>query len=88
MGLTKTGEWTVYIIRCDDGTLYTGITTDINRRFSEHLGDSRGAKYFNGRKPLEVVYRESGHTRSSACRREAAIKKLGREAKLELSENA
>jgi putative endonuclease len=85
MGLTKSAEWSVYIIRCDDGTLYTGVTTDIDRRFSEHQGDSRGAKYFNGRKPSEVVYRESGHTRSSAYRREAAIKKMGREAKLELS---
>ena len=85
MGLTSSAEWVVYIIRCDDGSLYTGVTTDINRRFSEHEGHSRGAKYFNGRKPSEVVYRESGHTRSSACRREAAIKKMGREAKLALS---
>jgi putative endonuclease len=85
MGLTKPAEWVVYIIRCEDGTLYTGVTTDIDRRFSEHLGDSRGAKYFNGRKPREVVYREPGHTRSSACRREAVIKKMNREAKLKLS---
>lgn len=77
-------EWTVYIIRCDDSSLYTGVTTDLARRFREHAAGARGARYFNGRKPLEVVYSESGHDRSSACRREAAIKKLGREGKLQL----
>lgn len=77
-------DWTVYIIRCDDNSLYTGVTTDLERRFQEHLGRPRGAKYFNGRKPMEVVYSENGHTRSSACQREAAIKKLSREEKLHL----
>lgn len=77
-------SWSVYIIRCDDGTLYTGVSTDVERRFAEHLGRPRGAKFFNGRKPLEVAWREGGHSRSSACRREAAIKKLSREAKLRL----
>jgi putative endonuclease len=77
-------DWTVYIIRCDDETLYTGITTDIDRRFREHLEQPRGAKYFNGRKPVEVVYTEMGHTRSSASQREAAIKKLKRGGKLGL----
>ena len=75
-------RWTVYIIRCDDGSLYTGVSTDVERRFREHLERPRGAKFFNGRRPLEVVFRESGHTRSSAARREAAIKKLGRAKKL------
>ena len=75
-------DWTVYIIRCDDGTLYTGVTTDLERRFREHRELRRGAKYFNGRKPLEVVYSETGHDRSSACQREAAIKKLSRVEKL------
>jgi putative endonuclease len=78
--------WTVYIIRCDDETLYTGVTTDIDRRFQEHLEHPRGAKYFNGRKPREVVYMETGHSRSSACSREAAIKKLSRDQKLYLIE--
>jgi putative endonuclease len=77
-------QWTVYVIRCDDGTLYTGVTTDLARRFDEHLRRPRGAKYFSGRKPREVVYSENGHTRSSACRREAAIKKLSRAGKLNL----
>ena len=77
-------DWTIYIIRCDDNSLYTGVTTDLERRFQEHLGRPRGAKYFNGRKPMEVVYSENGHTRSSAGQREAAIKKLSREEKLHL----
>lgn len=80
-------NWAVYIIRCDDGTLYTGVTTDLERRFREHCDQPRGAKYFNGRKPQEVVYRENGHTRSSACQREAAIKKLSRDEKLRLAGN-
>ncbi len=74
--------WTVYIIGCYDGTLYTGVTNELKRRFQEHLNHPRGAKYFNGCKPLEVVYSEKDHTRSSACQREAAIKKLNREEKL------
>lgn len=81
-------DWTVYIIRCDDQSLYTGVTTDVQRRFSEHLGGqtgvNRGAKYFNGRKPVEIVYTESGHSRSSACQREWAIKALNRKEKLHL----
>ncbi|MGK2924921.1 MAG: GIY-YIG nuclease family protein [Lysobacterales bacterium] len=84
MGPRTHEGWSVYIIRCDDGALYTGVSTDIERRFHEHLGRPRGAKFFNGRKPLEVAWREGGHSRSSACRREAAIKKLSREAKLRL----
>jgi putative endonuclease len=77
-------NWTVYIIRCNDDSLYTGVTTDLARRFKEHFGHRRGAKFFNGRSPREVVYVETGHTRSSACRRESAIKKLTREGKLRL----
>ncbi|MCW8872029.1 MAG: GIY-YIG nuclease family protein, partial [Xanthomonadales bacterium] len=59
-------DWSVYIIRCDDGSLYTGVSTDVDRRFREHLDTRRGAKFFKGRAPLEVVYREAGHSRSSA----------------------
>lgn len=67
--------WFVYMIRCTDGSLYTGITTDMQRRLAQHAS-RRGAKYFRGRAPGEVVYLEDGHTRSSASRREAQIKKL------------
>ena len=76
--------WSVYIIRCDDGSLYTGVSTNVERRFREHREHPRGAKFFNGRKPLEVVWTEGGHSRSSACRREAAIKRLSRVQKLRL----
>jgi putative endonuclease len=76
-------DWKVYIISCSDNSLYTGITLDVERRFSEHAGVRR-AKYFRGRKPGEVVYMESGHTRSTASKREAVIKKLLRVDKLEL----
>ena len=65
------------MIRCTDGSLYTGITTDVERRYMQHA-DQKGAKYFRGRKPSELVYRESGHDRSSASKRELEIKKLSR----------
>ena len=72
--------WQVYIILCSDNTLYTGISTDAERRLSEHAC-KLGAKYFRGRKPQRIVYLESGHDRSSASRREAAIKRLSRTCK-------
>lgn len=74
-------HWTVYIIRADDDSLYTGITTDMQRRWREHSGERAGAKFFRGRKPAKLVYMEGGHSRSSATRREAAIKQLKRPAK-------
>ncbi|PLY04984.1 MAG: GIY-YIG nuclease family protein [Desulfuromonas sp.] len=68
-------HWQVYILLCSDGSLYTGISTDVQRRFAQHAS-GRGAKYFRGRAPLRIVYLEPGHDRSSASRREVAIKKL------------
>jgi putative endonuclease len=82
-GAEKRMEWSVYIIQCTDDTLYTGITVDLVRRLAQH-GGKRGAKYFRGRRPRRVVYLESGHSRSSASRREAEIKRLPRSAKLAL----
>ncbi|NTV49200.1 MAG: GIY-YIG nuclease family protein [Geobacteraceae bacterium] len=70
-------NWQVYIILCSDNSLYTGITTDIDRRFSQHA-DGNGAKYFRGRHPVQVVYSENNHSRSSASSREAQIKALSR----------
>jgi putative endonuclease len=70
-------NWQVYMIRCSDDSLYTGITTDAARRLEQHAG-RRGARYFRARRPREIVYLESGHNRSSASRREALIKKLKR----------
>jgi len=72
-----TMNWQVYIILCSDNSLYTGITTDMERRFRQHQ-EGRGAKYFRGRQPLQVVYLENGHCRSSATRREAQIKAMNR----------
>ena len=65
------------MIHCTDGSLYTGISTDVERRYIEHT-DQKGAKYFRWRKPRELVYQESGHDRSSASKREIEIKKLSR----------
>ena len=76
-------NWQVYIILCTDNSLYTGITNDMERRLAEHAG-SGGAKYFRGRTPERVVYLEAGHTRSTASKREAAIKNLKRADKLRL----
>ncbi len=76
-------NWMVYIIRCSDDSLYTGITTDLPRRFTQHATGS-GAKYFRARRPVEIVFSETGHSRSSASRREREIKLLDRNAKLAL----
>ena len=77
-------NWQVYIILCSDNSLYTGITTDIGRRVSQHGGGRGGARYFRGRRPEREVYLEHGHTRSTAGRREAAIKKMNRAQKCRL----
>ena len=77
-------EWFVYIIEASDGSLYTGVTTDVQRRFAEHGDTDKGAKFFRGRKPLKVVYTQEHPDRSSALKREAEIKKLTRQNKLRL----
>lgn len=81
----RNGNWSVYIIEASDASYYTGITTDAERRFSEHQ-KGEGAKFFSGRRPVTVVYREDGHSRSSASKREAEIKKLSRRQKESLIE--
>ncbi len=68
-------KWTVYIIKTSENSYYTGITTNIKRRFDEH-SNGKGAKFFNTCIPLKVIYQEMGHTRSSASKREAEIKAL------------
>ncbi len=72
--------WTVYILRCGDGTLYTGATNDLPRRLAAHRA-GKGAKYTRGRGPLELVYREEQPDRSAALRRERAVKGLSRREK-------
>jgi len=76
-------SWFVYIIESDDKTLYTGITTNLDRRFKQHESGS-GAKYFKGRKPIKFVHTELSDNRSTASIREAEIKKLTRREKLAL----
>lgn len=75
--------WWVYILRCADGTLYTGMAADVDRRVQVH-NRGQGAKYTRGRGPVEAVYREACAGRGEALRREAAIKKLPRREKLAL----
>ena len=77
--------WYLYILRCRDGSLYTGITTDVEKRFEAHQS-GKGAKYTRGRGPLELVYRETCGDRSTALKRELAVKALTREQKMELIE--
>ena len=79
----QNSRWQVYIIEASDYSLYTGITTCVERRFFEHL-KGKGAKFFRGRKPVLVCFLEAGHTKSSALKREIEIKKMTRQQKLKL----
>ncbi len=73
------GNWFVYMLRCADGSLYTGVTTDIDRRLEEHNGKhGRGAKYLKGKTPLQLVWKLSADDRSQAQRLEYKIKQLTR----------
>lgn len=76
-------QWCVYILRCKDGTLYTGITDDLERRLEAHRA-GKGAKYTRGRAPLTLVYREDCADHSAALKREYAVKQLSRAEKLRL----
>ena len=73
----------VYIVECDDGTYYTGYTTNVERRVSEH-NDRTGAKYTRGRTPVELIHTESYDDKSTAMSREYAIKQLTRQQKTQL----
>lgn len=84
----KTSEptlWSVYILRCADNSLYTGVTTDIKRRLDQHNGIVKnGAKYTRQRQPVALVYQEASNSRSDACKRESAIKCLSKTQKEQL----
>ena len=69
--------WYLYILRCKDASLYTGITTDVEKRLEAHRS-GKGAKYTRGRAPLELVYRETCGSHSEALKREMAVKRLTR----------
>ena len=74
--------WYVYILRCSDNSLYTGIATDVDRRVDEHNQDNTlGARYTRARRPVKLVYREEVETRSEALKREYAIKQLSKKDK-------
>lgn len=83
----KKQKWTVYILRCADGTLYTGITTDLERRLQKH-GRGTGAKYTRGRGPYEVVFSKNHGSRSNALKMEAKIKSLSKQEKIKLAQKA
>ena len=74
--------WYVYIVRCSDNTLYTGVTKDIEKRTSEHNADDRlGARYTRSRRPVTLVYEEVSESRSAASKREVEIKRLTKKQK-------
>lgn len=78
--------WQTYILECADGTFYTGITTDLKRRVEEHNSSKLGAKYTKPRRPVKLVFAKKFKNRSLASQEEARIKKLSRQAKLEMIE--
>lgn len=77
-------SFSLYILRCADGTLYTGIAADVERRVAEHLHGPRGAKFLRGKGPLELVFEEAAGDRADASRLEYRVKQLSRAEKLEL----
>ena len=77
----------VYILRCADGSLYTGCTNNLEKRLGEHSAGKHGAKYTRSRRPVKLVYCEKQKTLSLALKREIKIKKLSREEKLKLLKN-
>ncbi|MDH5358634.1 MAG: GIY-YIG nuclease family protein [Gammaproteobacteria bacterium] len=80
-------DWFVYIVEAENGNFYTGITTDLKRRLSEHQSKQGGARFFNTSAAKQIVYHETHPDRSSASKRESAIKKLSRTAKISLIAN-
>jgi len=82
--MSTSNNWYVYILSCADNSLYTGITTDLERRVLEHNDSKKGAKYTRARRPVKLVYSEPAIDRSTATRREAALKSLTSDKKREL----
>jgi putative endonuclease len=74
--MSKISTWCVYLLRCNDNSLYTGITTDIARRVDEHNNSKIGAKYTRARRPVTMVYQEVAEDKSSAASREYKLRKL------------
>ena len=82
--MAKPSHWRVYILECADKTLYTGITTDLDRRLTEHNDGKLGAKYTRPRRPVKMVYSEPADSRSVASKREHQIKLMSQQQKLAL----
>jgi len=82
MGEQNLPNWCIYIVRCSDDSLYTGITTDLERRLFEHNHAKNGAKYTRPRRPVTLVYQEMAESRSQASKREREIKNLTQQQKL------
>ena len=81
-------DWYLYLIRCRDGSVYTGIATNVTRRFTEHQGKGdAGAKYLRGRGPLTLVFQKKLGSRSLASRVENSVKKMSKERKEKLIKN-
>jgi putative endonuclease len=79
------GAWYVYVLRCADDSLYTGVAKDLQRRLLQHNGElAGGSRYTRGRRPVELLWSDTEQDRSAAQRREALIKKLSRDQKLRL----
>ena len=76
--------WYVYIVRCRDNTLYTGIARDLEKRIAAHNKGSEGARYTRGRRPVTLVYQQKAESRSAAAKREWQIKQMSRNDKLAL----
>lgn len=81
-------SWYVYMLRCSDGSLYTGVTTDVERRLAEHKAGKVGAKYTRSRIPLHIAYTETCASRSEAQSREFALKRLSKAEKESLAKRA
>lgn len=81
-------SWFVYILECSDKSLYTGVTTALERRVEEHNEAKAGAKYTRARRPVRLVYYEPCDDRADACRREFEIKQLSKRQKLALLAHA
>lgn len=82
---TDITQWSLYLVRCANGHLYAGVSTDVERRFAEHqAGGVKAAKFLRGKGPLELVYQEVVGSQGDALRREIAVKKLNRTRKLAL----
>jgi len=77
-------KWSVYIVRCADDTLYTGVALDVEKRVLAHNEAKTGAKYTKSRRPVTLLYTENGFTRGEALSREVVLKKMPRQAKISL----